>query len=971
MHFELPRFVFFFLAISFSLTQLQGQLVNTVAGQLEETGDADGQALVDALFNNPHGIAIDKYGRVYIADRWNHKIKKFDTNTGLVTTLAGTGNIGSDDGPGNVARFYSPWGLTCDSVGNVYVADTKNYLIRKIDTMGMVTTIAGSGSFGVRDGSAVDARFADPTGITITPDGTLYVCDHVAHTIRKITPSGVVTTIAGRAFITGDMDGAGSVARFNRPYGIELDWDGSIIVADEWNHKIRRVQPNGFTSTIAGSGNLGSDDGHASQARFNYPWDVVADRNGVIYVMDGYNHVMRRIEGDTVTTYVGEAGNTGGLDGYGIQASFSGATTLCMDHRNNAIYVGDAFNELIRRVDPSSGVALFARAYYPNGDSTIYQNGDTICGGETVTFISTPDNYANYDFYVDEVLMQSLPASSYTQSLTSPSTVNVQLKATDEDGIEFVSNTFTLHVVNLPKADFRYQLGDEVPTGYTVNFQSQSVGATHFSWDFGDPGSGVNNTSTLENPSHIYAQVGVYDVQLAVRGPGGCVDTVFRADFVSLLGLNTQPASFQSGDSLCVGDSLLLTANSDTYDIYEFYVNNALVQTSASRDYMLVPSLAGSFDVYVKGKMNNGASVNSTVITVNAVSSPTPTMSYAFDYYDPASGFVVNFSGETAGALAYIWNFGDPGSGADNRSSLSNPTHIYAMDGLYDISLITIGHAGCADTLENDEFVKLVNLISHDIAWGDTICTGSSLNFSASISGFDGYDFYVNDVLLQRSASPDFEHIPDIAGAYTIQVIAKDSDGRDIPSPTYNFYTVDKPLADFTYTELGLNPGGYTVDFLATTPLGVSYLWSFGDPGSGDQNISSLSAPTHTYKEFGTYDVSLIVSAGGSCTDTITREGVILFEDKPSNLFIPSAFTPNGDGLNDVLLVRGQNIIDLDFKVFNEWGQLIFKSANQSEGWNGTYNGAEVEPDTYVYVAYVTLADGETIILKGKTTLLR
>ncbi|RMG25485.1 MAG: hypothetical protein D6730_10780, partial [Bacteroidetes bacterium] len=171
---------------------LQAQVVSTVAGDVNQAGDRDGKALGEATFNNPHGIAIDGRGILYIADRWNHKIRKYDPHTGLVSTLAGTGAIGSTDGPGNTARFHAPWGIAADAVGNVYVADTKNQKIRKIDTLGNVSTYAGTGSFGVANGPRLAARFADPTGITLAPDGSIYVCDHLGHTIRKISPDGMV-----------------------------------------------------------------------------------------------------------------------------------------------------------------------------------------------------------------------------------------------------------------------------------------------------------------------------------------------------------------------------------------------------------------------------------------------------------------------------------------------------------------------------------------------------------------------------------------------------------------------------------------------------------------------------------------------------------------------------------------------------------------------------------------------------------
>lgn len=954
------------------LPEAQAQLVTTVAGQVETTGDADGLALQEALFNNPHGIAVDGQGYVYIADRWNHKIKKYDPYTGVVSTLAGTGDIGADNGPGATARFYSPWGLACDSAGNVYVADTKNQLIRKIDTNGMVSTIAGTGSFGVADGPAAAARFADPTGIAIAADGTIYVCDHVAHTIRRITTNGNVSTIAGKAFIDGYVDGPGVQARFFRPYGIEMDWDGSILIADEWNHRIRRVQPTGFTSTIAGSGLLGSDDGPASQARFNYPWDLVSDQDGAIYVMDGYNYVIRKIEGDSVITYAGEAGNVGGQDGYGIEASFSGATAISMDHRDNTLYIGDAFNELIRKVEPSPGINLFAKTYYPNGDSITYYHGDTLCLGDALTYVAVPTSYTNYDFYVNEVFTQTGISNVLVYQPTNAGTLEVEVEALSPEGITFRTEKFILHIVDVPKADFDYSLLGEGPEGFSVQFTSQSSNAFRYEWDFGDPASGSENSSTSRDPIHVYPDVGSYDATLIAIGEGGCADTLYRPGFVSLLGINVQePLGFSSGDTLCVGDNLLLEASAGSFSSYQFFVNNQLAQNGANRTFSLDLVDPGTYDIYVRASSASGEEVDSRTISVFAANAPSTDFSYSVDGYDSNTGFEVNFTSNTAGAQSYLWDFGDPTSGAANNSSLANPQHFYLSEGNYDIQLISIGAGLCADTLSRAEYVKLMLLSSLDIDAGDTICVGSTANFVASNNSFPVYEFYLNENLVQRSPQSSLSFSPQNTGIQELRVRGIDNDGEISNSPPFIFYAAAKPSLDFSYTDMGLTPQGLQIDFTSNTMGALRYLWDFGDPTSGASNNSTEANPTHYYAVFGSYSPKLIAYSGNMCADSASSPAPIIYEDSPNLLFVPTAFSPNGDGLNDILYLRGQNILSINFSIYNEWGELIFQSFDLSEGWDGTHNGEEVQPDTYIYTALINLANGEQIKLKGQTTLLR
>ena len=181
----------------------------------------------------PYGVAVDGAGNVYVADHGNDEIRKI-TPAGVVTTLAGAaGQAGSADGTGSAARFYDPAGVAVDSAGNVYVADAGNDEIRKITPAGVVTTLAGAaGQAGSADGTGSAARFYIPHGVAVDGAGNVYVADTENDEIRKITPAGVVTTLAGAAGSIGSADGPGSAARFFQPYGVAVDSAGNVYVAD-------------------------------------------------------------------------------------------------------------------------------------------------------------------------------------------------------------------------------------------------------------------------------------------------------------------------------------------------------------------------------------------------------------------------------------------------------------------------------------------------------------------------------------------------------------------------------------------------------------------------------------------------------------------------------------------------------------------------------------------------------------------
>lgn len=225
-----------------------------------------------------------------------HQIRKI-TPDGTVSTLAGSGLQGSADGAGTAASFNSPYGIAVDGIGNVYVGDRGNHKIRKISPDGVVSTLAGSGVSGAADGTGAAASLAQPAGVAVDVDGNVYVTEITGHRVRRITPAGVVSTLAGSG-AQGSADGTGTAASFNGPEGVALDGRGNVLVADTGNHKIRRITPAGVVSTLAGSGVQGNAEGDAAAASFNGPKGIAVDASGTVVVGDTGTNKIRRITQD-------------------------------------------------------------------------------------------------------------------------------------------------------------------------------------------------------------------------------------------------------------------------------------------------------------------------------------------------------------------------------------------------------------------------------------------------------------------------------------------------------------------------------------------------------------------------------------------------------------------------------------------------------------------------------------------------
>jgi len=344
-------------------TNASGRIINTVAGNGTAGFSGDGEAATAAaLGNNPWSVAADTAGNLYVVDTGNHRIRKVDMN-GVITTVAGNGiaGFGGDGGPATAANLDGPFGAAVDGAGNLYIADTNNNRIRKVDTKGVISTIAGSDTFGFDGdgGPATSAVLYAPESVALDAVGNLYIADWGNNRVRLVSAEGVIRTVAGDGGSWYNGDGGPATEAHLSVRCVAVDSKGTLYIADEQNSRVRKVDSDGIISTVAGNGQYGfsGDGGSATRATLYSPYAVAVGKSGSIFIADFNNNRVRIVTPDgAIDTAAGNGlGGFSGDGGPATAAELSGITGVAVDAAEN-IYVPDGTHR-IREVSKDAPAA--------------------------------------------------------------------------------------------------------------------------------------------------------------------------------------------------------------------------------------------------------------------------------------------------------------------------------------------------------------------------------------------------------------------------------------------------------------------------------------------------------------------------------------------------------------------------------------------------------------------------------------
>ena len=332
-------------------------MITTVAGNGIEGYSGDGGPAIRAQLSWPRDMAISEDGSLYIADTMNHRIRKVNPE-GVIITVVGNGIAGysGDGGPATDAQLNGPRDVEIGTDGAIYIADTNNHCIRKVTPDGVITTLAGSGIAGYSGdgGPAIEAQLSWPQDVAIGMDGSLYIADTGNHRVRKVTPDGPIITVAGTGVLGYSGDGGPATdAQLARPRGVFVDADGYIYIGDTENHRIRKVSPDGIIITVAGNGTEGysGDGGTATNAQIAWPRGVAVDVDGCIYIADCGNSIIRKVMSDGTIITVAGTGTEGysGDGGPALKAELADPHGIAVGG-DGSLYIGEPRNHCIRKV---------------------------------------------------------------------------------------------------------------------------------------------------------------------------------------------------------------------------------------------------------------------------------------------------------------------------------------------------------------------------------------------------------------------------------------------------------------------------------------------------------------------------------------------------------------------------------------------------------------------------------------------
>ena len=896
-------------------SNLHAQIINTVAGNNTSAYSGDHGAATIAAIGQPWCVVADDSGNFYIADASNNVVRKVSA-AGIITTVAGDGTPGysGDIGPAVSAKLNAPQGIALDTLGNLYIADDGNFVVRKVTPGGNIYTFAGNGTTGYSgDGlMATSAQLPGVIGVVADKKGNVYISDG-NDAIRKVDASGIISTYAGSEAYYGYFGdgGAATSAALASPAGIAIDDTGNLFIADNQNNVIRKVDTFGIITTVAGNGYLAEaggfpptggytgDGGPADSAELNEPYGVAVDNYGNFFIADQANNAIRKVNANAVISTI--AGN--GYDasvGYGSYSGDGGLATLATlnypvsvaTDAAGSLFIADMYNYVIRKV---------------NGLYIASGSGDTVCAGSSVIFSATATNAGSsvsYQWKINGIIQPIHNPVFLVDSVNNGDVITCKVCNSISGAVIDSSNAITMTVASIvtPSVTISSSPGSVCP-GSPVLFTASVVngGASpSYQWEVND------SLITTSADSLTYTSLlssGSYTAKCIVTSSAACLTGPVTTSNILTISLSPTvvPSVTISGSaSICSGSLAMLAAtpiNGGASPFYQWSVNG--VNTATGNTYTYLPSTG---DV-VRCVLTSSAcalpdtAADSVTIELNPHVSPLLTITASADTV--CSGTTVSYTTTAVhpgSSPVYTWQVnGTIVSGGSSYSYVpANGDHV---------SCTMVSDASCAApaTVISDTIVMHVNApaipsVSIMAEEGDTVCAGTTEYYIANpVNGgaSPSYTWYRDGINV--AIGDTFTYVPvngDVIKCVMVGSSACVVSDTAVVSPSVTMVvnpivspavSIATPVGDtvcvgtvVTYTAIAVHGG--------TTPL---YQWKVN-------GINVSTGVTYTYTPVAGDVISVVLTGNPACAIVDTAEANIAMTVDP--ILTPSGTITSGSG---------------------------------------------------------------------------
>jgi gliding motility-associated-like protein len=941
---------------------LHAQVISTIAGNGPGEHSGDGGPATAAHLGDLYqvGVAIDQTGAIYIPSNSQNAIRKVDPS-GIISTIAGTGILGysGDGGPATAAQLYHPSGIIIDNSGNIIFADQNGSVLRKIDRSGIISTISAKTSYACTgDGGPISlASFNAISGVSRDKAGNIYVSDQGCNTVRKISLSGIVSTVAGNGTpgFSGD-GGNATAAQLNQPFQVGVDDAGNIYIPEGNNHRVRKVSTGGIITTIAGTGAAGysGDGGSALQATFKGLYSICVDAQGNIYIADGYNHVVRKIDGSgTITTFAGNG--TSGYSGDGGAANMAQMTEIhnvSIDQWGN-IYIVDYYNSAIRKVDNCITAVIKQQPVALE-----------LCNSKSALFTITTDGASTYQWQVNTGNAWTAVSNNSLYSGTTTTTLQITAVGAAINGYQYrclatnacgsiasLPATLTVNTSVVPLLTIE-TITDTICKGASVLFTAVPVnGRTDTKFQWMKNGNEVGSNSTTYRDDYLNDKDNIACVLTAVNACSGTTKTQSNAIHIAVKkALQPVIRITASAGTICSGAPVTFSseiANGGLAPAYTWAKNGVAVGKNepSYSDKALTSTDIITCTLASSESCVASSAVTSNALSVNVTALITPSVQIQASKPAVCNGQEVTFTSAVVHAgtsLAYEWLIND--------KLVQTGTGIYTTDALAngDVVRCRILVNAAAECLTSttavstgiDITVFQKPAIIHNRS--SVLCMGSTRQLDAG--NFVSYVW--NDGSTAKTITVKQP------GMYSVQV-------RDNKNCSWNdtvqiktwleqpalFLPEDTSLC--SYGDLAIMP----------KPGYKGYLWNDGSNNA----VRTVTQP-------GLYWLDVTDNNNCKGRDSIR----VAPKECLTGLYVPAAFTPNKDGKNDILKPQlFGNVLNYRFMVYNRWGQVVFQSTDITKGWDGTFKGMVQDNHAYVWMCSYQLAGASQVLKKGTVVLIR